>query len=82
MMIRTTLTDEQIVKFKEAIDAIRNARDILTKLAGPCDYTKGEKRTMLKDKFMNKAMSLQPMMWDLMDSYEGIIKYKNHISKN
>lgn len=81
MMIRTTLTDEQIAKLKDAIDAIRNARDTLTELAGPCDYSKGEVRTMLKDKFMNKAMALQPMMWDLMDSYEGIMNYKKHISK-
>ena len=81
MMIRTTLTDEQIAKFKEAIDCIRKAQDILTDLAGPCDYSKGESRTMLKQKFMHDALTLQPLTWDLMDSYEGIMNYKKHINR-
>lgn len=81
MMIKTTLTDEQLVKFKEAITLIRNAGEILTELAGPCDYTKGETRTMLKETFMNDALTLQPIIWDLMDSYEGCVKYKQHINQ-
>ena len=82
MMIRTTLTDEQIAKMAAAIDCIRKARDLLTDLAGPCDYIKGEIRTPLCDKFMQKALALNPMMWDLMDSYDGCVKYKQHIANN
>ena len=81
MMIRTTLTDDQITKMKAAIDCIQKARDLLTDLAGPCDYIKGEIRTPLKEKFMQKALALNPMMWDLMDSYEGIMNYKKHINR-
>jgi hypothetical protein len=81
MMIRTTLTDDQIAQMKAAIDCIRQARDLLTDLAGPCYYANGEIRTPLREKIMNKAMALQPMMWDLMDSYEGIMNYKKHINK-
>jgi hypothetical protein len=81
MMIRTTLTDDQIAQMKAAIDCIRQARDLLTDLAGPCYYANGEIRTPLREKFMMKANALNPMMWDLMDSYEGIMNYKKHINK-
>jgi hypothetical protein len=81
MMIRTTLNDEQIAELKNAIDCIRKSREILTNLAGPCCYAKGEIRTPLCEKFMQKALALNSMMYDLMDSYEGIMNYKKHVNQ-
>ena len=81
MMLRNDMTDDQIAQMKAAIDCIQRARDLLTDLAGPCDYMKGEIRTQLCDKFMQKALALNPMMWDLMDSYDGIMNYKKHINQ-
>ena len=81
MMLRNTMTDDQIAEMKAAIDYIRKARDLLTDLAGPCCYAKGEIRTPLCEKFMMKANALNPMLWDLMDSYDGIMNYKNHINR-
>ena len=81
MMIRNTLTDDQIAQMMTAIECIQQARDLLTDLAGPCDYAKGEIRTPLCSKFIKKALDLNPMLWDLMDSYEGIMNYKKHINR-